>query len=160
MRYQSIDIEQDDELLNEAVSLKARIIRRVPIFIAVFLFLAVAISGTHTPKFLTSPAVASLSEFESDCLSRDYGPVKEGYDLVSTSAFVFVYASHIAEQIVPSRLSRFHRWLIKQFSLVLVPLASKEPPSLTLCTKVTRYGFSRSPTKKLSMRIRQNICPW
>lgn len=111
MLYQAIpDIEQNEEVLNEPVSLKAQVVRRVPIFIAVLLFVAVAIRGTHPPKSSTSPAAAaSFSEFESDCLSRDYGPVKEGFDLVSASAVDVISASflYLYRRAAASRVSRF-----------------------------------------------------
>lgn len=92
MPYQSIpdqpDIEQISAILDEldepesapeSVPQKVQVIGRTQIFVTMFFFLVVTIVNWSWHPHKTTPA---LSEFKTNCLSRDYGPVKEGYDLV------------------------------------------------------------------------------
>jgi hypothetical protein len=92
MSYQSIpdfSEHEDVQVLDVPASLKAQCFRRIPIFVVVLLFLtAVTGSTRHSPTTSSMTSFAtSTPEHQSRCLSRDYGPVKEGYDLVSNMEY-------------------------------------------------------------------------
>jgi len=82
----ALDIEQDSVLLEESIETidfvptEGKDIGRIPILTTVFFFLVVVIINRN---WNPQNSFQSYSELSTNCLSREYGPVKEGYDLVS-----------------------------------------------------------------------------
>jgi len=168
MSYQSIPdfAEQEDTqaVFDLPSSLKAQFFRRIPIFVAVLLFLT-AVAGTrHSPttSSMTSFAATSLPELRADCLSRDYGPVKEGYDLVKNS-YIRIHSTLLIECCINIKTYLQIQWTSCR---LLINLSSQAPMSLVLRvtrfaiphTKDISYGSHRHQTRKFLTQIHQNIC--